>query len=270
MKRLLLLGLAMGMMLAAAAPAVAITRGGELDGDDHPYVGLMVADVNGTPSWRCSGSLISPTVYVTAGHCTFGADSVSIWFASDVASERPQNGYPFGGTGYSVDGTPYSHPLYLDEAFYLYDLGVVVLDEPVYMPEYAELPDEGVVDTLKPGRKSANVRAVGYGLQAVKPTLQADLVRYQAGLFVVDTKGVAGIGNIDLGPLPPTNSMIVSGDAKHGGTCFGDSGGPMLLEGTNVIVGVNSFGLNSNCAGIGGAFRIDRDVELNWISSFLP
>ena len=125
------------------------------------------------------------------------------------------------------------------------------------------------MDTLQPGRKSANVRAVGYGLQAVKPTLQADLVRYQAGLFVVDTNGVAGIGNLDLGPLPPTNSMIVSGDSKHGGTCFGDSGGPMLLEGTNVLVAVNSFALNSNCAGIGGAFRIDRAVELDWISDFL-
>lgn len=54
-------------------------------------------------------------------------------------------------------------------------------------------------------------------------------MRYQAGLFVVNTQGVAGIENIDLGDLPPTNSMIVSGDAKHGGTCFGDSGGPMLV-----------------------------------------
>jgi hypothetical protein len=270
MKRTLLLVFVVATLAATALPAFGITRGGELDGDDHPYVGLMVADVNGVPQWRCSGSLIAPTLYVTAGHCTFGADSATIWFASDVAAERPENGYPFGDTGFSVNGTPYSHPLYVDEAFYLYDLGVVVLDEPMFLSEYAELPVAGVVDTLEPGRKSATVRAVGYGLQAVKPTLQADLVRYQAGLFVVDTKGVAGIGNIDLGPLPPTNSMIVSGDAKHGGTCFGDSGGPMLLEGTNVIVGVNSFGLNSNCAGIGGAFRIDRDVELNWISSFLP
>lgn len=270
MKRTLLLVFVAAMLAATALPAFAITRGGELDGEDHPYVGLMVANVDGVPSWRCSGALISPTVYVTAGHCTYGADSASIWFQSDVAAGRPGNGYPFGGTGASVDGTPKSHPLYVDAAFYLYDLGVVVLDEPVTLSEYASLPSIGVVDTLSKGRKKATVRAVGYGLQAVKPTLQADLVRYQAGLFVVDTNGVAGIGNLDLGPLPPTNSMIVSGDAKHGGTCFGDSGGPMLLEGTNVIVGVTSFALNGNCAGIGGAFRIDRDVELNWISSFMP
>jgi hypothetical protein len=230
----------------------------------------MVADVEGTPSWRCSGALISPTVYVTAGHCTFGADSATVWFSSDVSSERPENGYPFGDTGFSVNGTPYAHPLYVDAAFYLYDLGVVVLDEPVILDEYAALPSEGVVDTLEPGRKRATVTAVGYGLQAVKPTLQSDLVRYQAGLFVVDTHGVAGIGNLDLGDLPPTNSLILSGDAKHGGTCFGDSGGPILLGDTDTLVAVNSFALNSNCAGVGGAFRVDRDVELGWIASFLP
>ena len=80
-----------------------------------------------------------------------------------------------------------------------------------------------------------------------------------------NTKGVAGIGN-----LPDSNSMLVSGDAKHGGTCFGDSGGPVFLgTDSNVIGAVTSFGLNGNCAGVGGAFRIDRAIELGWISSFL-
>jgi secreted trypsin-like serine protease len=99
--------------------------------------------------------------------------------------------------------------------------------------------------------------------------IQDDLVRLKADLFVVDTKGVAGIGNLDTGNLPPTNSMMLSGDAKHGGTCFGDSGGPIFLgTDSNVIGGVTSFGLNGNCAGIGGAFRIDREAELDWINSF--
>ena len=84
----------------------------------------------------------------------------------------------------------------------------------------------------------------------------------QADLMIVNTKGVAGIGSI-----PGSNSMVLSGDAKHGGTCFGDSGGPILHGDT--LVAVTSFGLNGECAGIGGVFRIDRDVELGWISSFL-
>lgn len=257
------------LTLLLAIPVAAITRGGELDGDDHPYVGLMVADdASGNPLWRCSGSLISPTVYVTAGHCTESpAAGATIWFETDLEGRRADLGYPFEGPT-SVDGKTHTHPLYDPGAFYLYDLGVVVLDEPVVMDEYAQLPTEGYVDTFDKGRKRAVVTAVGYGLQRasanpVKDLNVADLTRYQADLFVVDTKGVAGIGS-----LPESNSMILSGDAKHGGTCFGDSGGPILDD--NVLVAVTSFGLNLNCGGIGGVFRIDRAQELNWIGTFLP
>ena len=40
------------------------------DGNGHPYVGLMVAqNADGNPLWRCSGTLLSATVFLTAGHC---------------------------------------------------------------------------------------------------------------------------------------------------------------------------------------------------------
>jgi hypothetical protein len=86
--------LVVALVVAIAAPASAIMRGGTPDGDDHPYVGLMVAGVEVEddeagektfgPRWRCSGALIAPDVYVTAGHCTYGADRVEIWFESDL------------------------------------------------------------------------------------------------------------------------------------------------------------------------------------------
>ena len=267
-KKLIAAAVAAATLIAVAGPASAITRGGTLDGDDHPYVGLMVAkDADGNPLWRCSGTLISATVYVTAGHCTEApAASAEIWFETDVESGIPENGYPFGGPT-SVSGATFTHPLYDPNAFFVYDLGVVVLDEEVGGP-YASLPAAGYVDTLPTGRKNSLVTAVGYGLQAassnpVKPEKTvAEKVRYQADLMIVDTHGVAGIGN-----LPGSNSMTLSGDAKHGGTCFGDSGGPTLVG--NTLVAVTSFGLNGNCAGIGGVFRIDRDLELGWIGSFL-
>ena len=269
MRKLLAALVAAVAMLALTQPASAITKGGVPDGEDHPYVGLMVADLaDGSPLWRCSGTLISPTVYVTAGHCTFGAERATIWFESDLEPDPAGDfGYPFEGAT-SVEGTVASHPLYVDGAFFLYDLGVVVLDEPVMLEEYASLPDSGYVDALRKGRSGDQVTAVGYGLQLAKtnPKLadkeSALKTRYQADLMIVNTKGVAGIGSI-----PGSNSMVLSGDAKHGGTCFGDSGGPILHGDT--LVAVTSFGLNGECAGIGGVFRIDRDVELGWISSFL-
>ena len=55
-----------------------------------------------------------------------------------------------------------------------------------------------------------------------------------------------------------------------GGTCFGDSGGPDLLAGTNTVLSVNSYVTNSNCSGVGYSFRVDTPAVLAWINSFLP
>src|SRR5438874_11140498 len=42
---------------------------GTVDGGAHPAVVLLVMDVNGTPAFRCSATLIAPKVVLTAGHC---------------------------------------------------------------------------------------------------------------------------------------------------------------------------------------------------------
>ena len=58
------------LLAMTVSPAAAVTNG-QLDGSAHPYVALMLAqDADGTPLWRCTGTLISPTVFLTAGHCT--------------------------------------------------------------------------------------------------------------------------------------------------------------------------------------------------------
>lgn len=253
---------------AVALPASAITKGGVPDGEDHPYVGLMVANNEaGTPMWRCTGTLISPTVFLTAGHCTIDAASVSIWFDTHVDRGDPetQTGYPWNGA--DATGTPHTYPDYIDALFFIYDLGVVVLDAPVYMDTYGQLPTLGAVDELSKGRKAAAVTTVGYGLQfvgrGVLPT-QADLTRYRANSFVVNTRGAQGTGSA-LG----LDSMVLSGDAKGGGTCFGDSGGPTFVAGTTTILAVTSFGISPVCGGVGGVYRIDHAPALDWINSFL-
>jgi len=64
--------LASGLLFAFLTDALAITDG-ELDGRNHPFVGLMVAqDDQGKPLWRCSGTLISPKIFVTAGRPLYG------------------------------------------------------------------------------------------------------------------------------------------------------------------------------------------------------
>jgi hypothetical protein len=248
--------------LLAVSPALAITDG-ELDGDDHPYVGLMVAlDAGGNPLWRCSGTLLSSTLFLTAGHCTeTPAASATIWFDADVESGIPGNGYPFSG---DVDGTTFTHPLYDPNAFFLFDLGVVVLDEPFVMTEYGELPELGQLNGMKTrrGRQDVTFTAVGYGLQRINPVfIEAERVRMVANphLIQINTPGFTG----DF-------SILLSNNHSTGGTCFGDSGGPNFIGDSNVVGGVTSFGINGNCAGTGGVYRVDTADDLDWLAGFLP
>jgi len=67
-KALILLGVFV-LLAITVVPAFAVTDG-ELDGDEHPMVVLLLMEVNGAPAFRCSGTLLSPTVLLTAGHCT--------------------------------------------------------------------------------------------------------------------------------------------------------------------------------------------------------
>ena len=241
---------------------------GQLDGEDHPFVGLMVAqDADGNPMWRCSGTLLSPTLFLTAGHCTEApAAHVEIWFAADVESGIPGNGYPFTGV---AGGTPYTHPEYDPNAFVLHDVGVVVLDKPYVMDEYGVLPEVDQLDALKTKRGKHGTTfftAVGYGLQQSFPDAaswkdQADRVRMVATprLIQINVPGFTG----DF-------SMLLSNNASTGGTCFGDSGGPNFLGSSNVVAGVTSFGINGNCAGTGGVFRMDRADVLAFVLDPVP
>lgn len=270
MKKLpMILAIVLLLALALAGTALAITNG-EPDNGAHPYVGLMVADdADGNPLWRCSGTLISENLFLTAGHCTEApAASATIWFAEDVEATPDfgtPSGYPFEG---DVDGTTIPHPDYNPAAFFLYDLGVVVLDEPFPMSEYGELPELGVLDSIKGGDKKAALTAVGYGLQEINPNrFTGERDRLVAPLDLINTKGVFGVPR---GTAIKVSGSGVGGDnSDSGGTCFGDSGGPQFLADTNVVAAVTSFGLNGNCAGVGGGYRVDQEDDLDWLATFL-
>jgi len=249
---------------ALAAPVGAITDGAP-DDNGHPYVGLMVAqDGDGNPLWRCSGTLMSPTIFLTAGHCTEApAAHVEIWFAADVDAGRPGNGYPFTG---EIGGTPHTHPSYNPNAFFLFDLGVVVLDEPFPMAHYGALPTLDQLDALKTmrGKQDVTFTSVGYGVQMAFP----DAASWKENNFRVRMVAHPKLNQINVPGFTGDFSMLLSNNANTGGTCFGDSGGPNFLGTSNVVAGVTSFGINGNCAGTGGVYRVDRADDLDWLATF--
>jgi hypothetical protein len=265
-KKTLLTAIAvLAILMLAIIPTAAITDG-ELDGNGHPYVGLMVAqDADGNPLWRCSGTLISSTLFLTAGHCTEDpAEHVEIWFAADVDAGRPGNGYPLTG---EVGGTPYTHPQYDPNAFYLYDLGVVVLDAPMAMDAYGELPALKQLDALarQRGRQDVTFTAVGYGLQKSFPDAASWKTVAQRVRMVAHPKLI----QINVPGFGGDYSILLSNNANTGGTCFGDSGGPNFIGDSNVIGGVTSYGKNGNCAGTGGVYRVDQADDLDWLATFM-
>jgi hypothetical protein len=238
-------------------------------------------EVGGKPAFRCSGTLLSPTVLLTAGHCTSNFPDapytgMRVFTESDVeAGIGTTNNYPYAGPN-SVEAVDWNaHPLYETGPFVLHDVGVVILQAPgvVLAPEdYGVLPTLNQLDSLKTrrGLADATFTAVGYGLQESFPTPASFLAtntrtRYMATprLIQINTPGFTG-----------NFSLLLSNNHHTGGTCFGDSGGPNFIGSgareTKTIAGVTSFGINGNCAGTGGVFRMDRQDVLDFVGSFLP
>ena len=260
-KKLLPIVVAVLVVVALAAVRMKAITDGELDGNRHPYVGLMVAQAaDGTPLWRCSGTLLSPTLFLTAGHCTEApAAHVEIWFDADVESGIPGNGYPFKG---DAGGKPFTHPNYDPRAFFLFDLGVVVLKQGVMMPQYGALPQLNILDKMASARGQQDVTftAVGYGLQQSFPD-QASFLEHNQRVRMLARPHLLQINTGFTGDF----SILLSNNANTGGTCFGDSGGPNFIGDSNVVGGVTSFGINGNCAGTGGVYRVDRADDLNFL-----
>jgi hypothetical protein len=272
------------LVLGTAGIAGAITNG-QPDGGAHPYVGLLVFDyAPGAPGWRCSGALIAPNVVLTAGHCTDGAVAARIWFDEDVTYDNiPFPLYPYGGLGSgAIEGTPYTNPNYRSAdnpygggnglpAFSYRDVGIVVLDEPVDVGGFAALPDAGLADTLK---NKTGVDLVGYGVQ-VQAQIPGNQLpqpppynRWTGPRVRLYAPSALVSGNFVFSPEYLRLSMNPGGGS--GGTCFGDSGGPDLLGGTDTVLAVNSFVTNINCSGVGYSSRVDIPEVLDWINTFLP
>jgi hypothetical protein len=265
----------------AATTAMLVTPAGAITGnyqDDfvHDSVGLLVFYTPNTPagedpfSHRCSGSLISPTVVVTAGHCTEGVDDGRIYTAQSVAPNYDPNA--FGGLGGDeTTGYPYLNGITFHRAdnygFHnfagypnIHDVGVVVLDRPVNLARYAKLPSAGqVTDYVNSTSKKSDVTftSSGYGLTDKRPVTISFRKRLMAtSYFVQDSSNNTDGFNLQTTANPAQDK---------GGTCNGDSGGPVLIGTSDTIASVTSFGMNAQCKGLDFSYRLDRAEVLAWI-----
>jgi len=263
MKRASILAMLVLILAVGALPAAAIT-GGELDDGRHPNVGAMVVDWPDYGPWQwCSGTLVHPQVFLTAGHCTDPLDEYGIeqvWVNFDQYAVNPT-------TLLDVEQV-ITHPAYAWGGSDPYDVAVLILAEPVTGIEPALLPDEGLLDDLKAakvlrpgGPETPDFTLVGYGGTLSWPPPEIaydDLRRVAYSDYVALTK-----------PWLHMSQLSLKGDS---GTCFGDSGGPAFWDdgqGHEIVVGVTSWG-DAQCVATSFNYRVDTPDILKWIHDQFP
>src|SRR5215212_6811049 len=275
MRRVVLVVATMALaILLAGGVAQAIINGEPDRGSSaHPYVGAYVAKEAGKLRPVCSGTLISPKVFLTAGHCTqVEIEKNRPAYVSFDPTYKP-------GSSRLIKGTPHTHPKACIPLPPIndpscapppglpgfppnrprYDVGVVVLNQPVRMATYGAPPDAGLVDTLKEGQPFTTV---GYGRRKFDPSGGE---RYKATVSLLDAN-------------PPVGAMFVSTTGFRGvgrggeGACSGDSGGPLFLPNQVTIVGVTSFSgsnpITRLCTQPLYFQRVDLPQVLEWVRSF--
>ena len=245
-RRLVVIGLFAALLLIAV-PAQAITNG-EPDGTRHPNVGGLVSATqypDGT--WiYCSGTLISPTVFLTAAHCDEGTAQVTVTF--DPAYEAGDQTYT---------GTWHADPLFSKKQNDPHDLAVVVFDEPVAGITPARLPAAGSLANLD---KSQQFTSVGYGAYEVTNQPGGHRLLYN------DVRMVA-VGTLNA--INPAWLRISMNPATgNGGTCYGDSGGPNFLGTTDVLAAITITG-DAVCRATNVDYRLDTESARAFLGQFV-
>ncbi len=266
--------------LLAAGPAAAITGGTVDTTNRYANVGI-IAFYDADGRFRCSATLMTPTVLLTAAHCTDGTVGKTIvkfdWFIDDAPpSDIPRAGDDPGtgtsATGYRsapsgwYAGTAYTHPSYsgFTDLGNWNDVGVVVLDTPVTGIAPARLaPTNYLAQFAQPRLNHELFTLVGYGTEVRKSPTGPQKPTPQS--YPIVRRFTDEVGQKLTSQILQTN-----GNEKDtrggGGTCFGDSGGPSFKDG--YVTTVTSYGYTSNCRYLGGLQRVDIPVVQSWLAGF--
>jgi hypothetical protein len=256
--------------LAWTAPAVAITNGHE-DGEGHRNVGALLVDLPDVGTVQlCSGSVLSATEFLTAGHCTDfldaqGLDSsqVSVTFESDLRLQADGTVAPAS----RIQSTGWvTHPTFRDNPAKAYDdVGVVHLAEPAAGRAPIQLPVAGYLDAraARGDLRGHVFETVGYGTNGVDRSVLSPRAQITwFGKRFVSTSPFMSLTPYFLKLLGNTSATGL------GGGCFGDSGGPAFwTPGSQLQVAVTTAG-DPTCGTLNERQRLDTASVLGFLAPF--
>jgi len=245
------------MLLLVAGPAGAITNGA-VDGNGHPAVGALVVDFGDGAGRQvvCSGSLIARRVFLTAGHCTAdlaaqGVRDVWVSFASAFTPSSPMiHGQYVTDPEFGVKPGNGTDP---------HDLAVVRLEQDAGVTP-VRLPTLGLLDSTK--LKGQTFTAVGYGTTRSSKrggphAFGFDAVRRSATQSFLSLEPAW----LNLSMNPSTGS---------GGGCYGDSGGPHFLSGSDSTLEVSITITGDNvCRATDKTLRLDTTAARQFLGQYV-
>ncbi|MCT9929873.1 trypsin-like serine protease [Planotetraspora sp. A-T 1434] len=241
------------LVVGVASPSWAITNGSP-DESGHPEVGALIADKqNDDGTWSyCTGTLISPTVFLTAAHC--GARRQKTARVSFASHYEP--GAPVYTGRYVAD------PLYTDEAD-AHDMAVVIFSTAVSGIKPATLPVAGMLDGLEANGTLETTRftPVGYGSLAPTKGGRGNEFTY------TDTRNLTSISFKTL----TRKWLELNLHEGDGGTCYGDSGGPNFLGGptSHLLVATTISGDDDACKSTNYDYRLDTASARDFLGRFV-
>ncbi len=242
MRKLLAASVAVIAIAGLAGSAGAITNG--TPDTANPYVGAMTGlDPGGTPR-QCSGAVIADGVFLTAGHCAV-LTGVELHFGADISDPGHQ-------VVPAIDVL--QHPQYTHSLGKSFDVGIVTFATGS-VTDMGMLAPAGYVDQFtKDELRATTFETIGYGL--VRNDTNGNSAPLMPGTERrIATQTYLNSHNQYLG-------LSMHNNKGNGGGCFGDSGGPHLMDG--YIVSVTSNG-DGNCVATDNTQRIDQPGIHDWI-----
>jgi V8-like Glu-specific endopeptidase len=217
---------------ASQAPIIA----GMADPGDPAMVEVFKIGTNSVS--KCTATLVSPRVLLTAAHCIYGSRTAryGVFIGPDDDDVTGKDLLPVTAAVFD--------PMYNDDPGNGHDIGVVVLATPL------SIKPVPINRTPLPASVIGKpARYVGYGL----------------------TNGVAmtgdGVRRHATAPIAAVSRLLIRIAPNPHGTCHGDSGGPLLMDNGagEAVIGVVSFGNDAACRRDSYFQRLDTQVE--WVDA---